>query len=294
MALELKDLDLPAEVIALIIEQSDSKTRSKWVTATRRSSALHFIALRSRWQENIITHRDLIACPGEADLMLALNDNLEIRRRLLPANDWDDKEAYLPAVLKGFFMHRYTTFIRHLTLDFTFRERPAERPAEHRGKTPWISSLVFTIQMLLPELTELKCLSHQGNLPQELLECIAANLSGTCRHLRFRWKEQPRKKFFHLDRRDAVNLTARDLVLDWRSIGNFEALTSLEIYYLSQGEGHRLATAVRRLSCLKRLVVTAATPLDFNYNTNNVAPPLQSFVDVIFPSSDENGQKSAG
>jgi hypothetical protein len=147
--------------------------------------------------------------------------------------------------------------IEHLTINFQFKTGWSE--TRQRVVSPSIKALEYTMLKLLPQLRIVQQVSHEGSLPQEMLDIIISSLPHSFRSLKLRQKRYPQYTFYY-HRSDGWRPVGEAYVLPlkWNSLNLIQTLRILEVYQIVQQEQESLAKAIKGLRNLRRLVLTSA------------------------------------
>lgn len=277
------------DIINLVIESIDIdnvKDLNNWCIATRNKENLHLVALARRWYDTTIRQRDIITPKGEGGALLLarhlsktmtdINIDGSILTKLLQVMSGGQE----PVVARG---------IRRLFLYFVWDPiPPLVQPLDNF--IPYEKDETLAISLLLPYLENVREVALNGTLYQLVLDILTTSWRRhQIRKLDLRWSVSE-SRCTPCDQRDPFSENDQLLSitpLNWTNVGALKFLTSLTINQVHPEEGETLATALKELSRLEHLHLSASHHLTFferhevNDWENPSVSPLQSFVDLL-------------
>ena len=277
------------DIINLVIESIDVdnvKDLNNWCIATRNKENLHLVALARRWYDTTIRQRDIITPRGEAGAILLAH---HLSKSTTDINVNDSILTELLEVMSGGQEPVVARGIRRLFLYFVWDPIP-----------PFVTSLdnfipyekdeALAVSLLLPYLDNVREVALNGTLYQGVLDLLTSSWRrNQIRKLNLRWSVSE-SRCVPCDRQDPLNEEEQLLPIkpiNWTNMGDFKFLTSLTINQVHPEEGETLAAALKELSRLEHLHLSASHHLAFferhevyDWESPKVSP-LQPFVNLL-------------
>ena len=251
----------PYDIIVNIIQWTDDvETLNSWLVATRGSALLHRTAIRKKWTQIRLFQHGLTTESGSQPTN---GTHTQPEGRV---KDATQKLCYWPSVAyptPASYVRSAKLDIHYLVAyDIDLYDLPN---CEHDS-----------LMLLLPSLTHLSELFVDGVLLQDILDCLAR--LKTLRALKLR-----KSCAIGFDKDVAYLAATSFLCMKWDGLSQLEILRKLEVYQLLPDEGASFAEALKSLTHLERLLVSAAeSPSDmYEY----MEPPLWNFLQAVFPDT---------
>ena len=278
---------LPTELVLFVIQQTDDQqTLLNWCQATRGNAILHKDALLCAWRDSYICAKDLLLAPDEIkNEEWALRPEDGVRKM---EHDPDDIQTYpynylhrlhqtIPSIQtipgtgialrntarlllenrqnpKRKINRAITSFgnrvpahnIRCLKLDLSIETLLSRR---YPRLQPSIQSLVYSLGLLFPHLTNLETLIFDGPISNEVIDNLASHLDPSkLKSLTVRASHTD-YKYLRNNSEPAAGCES----LDFARLAKFKVLETLVINDLATGEHESIGEVVPRLTSLKRL-----------------------------------------